>query len=154
MPDDTIWPPKPDLPDPLTEYDGVIAAKLAALSETNTGPSRILLIKALRDEEGMELQQAFALSKSYCDRHDVLVRPKTLSAMAWLGCLVPLLMFGLVIFNFCLAFQREAILRLPHHHAAFLAFHKEERIVFYILLVLFVLNAITIAPHLRRHLKK
>ena len=28
MPESNVWPPKPDLPDPLTEYDEVIAAKL------------------------------------------------------------------------------------------------------------------------------
>ncbi len=32
MPDNDVWPPKPDLPDPLTEYDELIEAKLPTLS--------------------------------------------------------------------------------------------------------------------------
>ncbi len=32
MPDNDVWPPKPDLPDPLAEYDELIEAKLPTLS--------------------------------------------------------------------------------------------------------------------------
>ncbi len=37
MPDNDVWPPKPDLPDPLAEYDDVIAARLAYLPERQSG---------------------------------------------------------------------------------------------------------------------
>lgn len=32
MPDSDVWPPKPDLPDPLTEHDALIEASLPTLS--------------------------------------------------------------------------------------------------------------------------
>ena len=86
MPDNTTWPPKPDLPDPLTEYDEVIAAKLAALSETKTGPNRILLIKALHDDEGLDLRQAYAFVTSYCDRHGLFVTSKATWTFGLGGC--------------------------------------------------------------------
>ncbi len=80
MPENDVWPPKPDLPDPLTEYDDVIAAKIAALPEA--GRNRFSLIKALRDEEGMDLRQAIALSKSYSHRNGVLISSRTDWALA------------------------------------------------------------------------
>lgn len=52
MPESDVWPPKPSILDPLMEYDGLIAAKLAALPEPRR--SRLLLMKALRDEEQMQ----------------------------------------------------------------------------------------------------
>ena len=140
MPDNTIWPPKPDLPDPLTEYDSVIAAKLAALSETKTGPSRILLIKALRDEEEMNLQQAFALSKSYCDRHGALVQTRASQIRAWLGCLPPLSMLCFAGFIFYWMKRRDEILSQPHHHAAFLTLSKEALAVCLTVLIFALLN--------------
>ena len=154
MLDNTIWPPKPDLPDPLTEYDDVIAAKLAALSETKTGPSRLLLTKALREEKGLDLRQAYAFVTDYCDRHGVQVRPKTSPTIAWLGCLVPLLMLCTVVFDLHLIFRREAIMRLPHHHAAFLALRKEQLGVLCILLALLLLNIIIMVPRIRSLRKK
>ena len=139
MPDNDTWPPKPALPDPLTEYDDVVAAKLAALSGTKTGPNKLLLIKALRDEEGIELRQAYAVVNNYWARHTDLARTQAVPRLAWLGCLLPFSTLGLAVFNLCLQFRREAILRLPHHHAAFLAFCSQERIVLYALLALILL---------------
>ena len=154
MPDNDVWPPKPDLPDPLTEYDTVIAAKLAALSETKTRPSRLLLTKSLLEEKGLDLRQAYAFVADYCDRHDVLVQPKTSPVVTWLGCLVAPLMFGLAVFNLWLGYRREAIMRLPHHHAAFLAIRREELIVLWAILALLLLFMIVMVPRIRRSLRK
>jgi len=76
MHDNDVWPPKPDLSDPLTEYDDVIAARLDALPEAKR--SRLLLIKSLRDAEGMDLRQAYALVNNYSERHDFLLRRELL----------------------------------------------------------------------------
>jgi len=154
MPDNDVWPPKPALPDPLTEYDDVIAAKLAALAETKTRPSRLLLTKSLLEEKGLDLKQAYAFVADYCDRQDILVQPKTSPVMAWLGCLVPLSMFGLGVFNLWLDYRREAIMRLPHHHAAFLAIRREGLIVVCAILVLLLLNTIVMLPRIIRSLRK
>ena len=152
MPENDVWPPKPDLPDPLTEYDEVIAAKLAALPEAKR--SRLLLTKALRDEKGMDLRQAYTFVTSYCDRHKILVRPRTSLTMAWLRCLVPLLAFCLAVFNIYLGYQRDAILRLPHHHGAFLALRREQLSVVYVLVTLVFLNLIVQVMRFRASRKK
>ena len=154
MPDYTTWPPKPDLPDPLTEYDELIAAKIAALSETKAGPSRLLLTKALREEKGLDLRQAYAFVTDYCDRHGVLVRPKTSPTIAWLGCLVPLLVFCFVAFNLYLGHQRDAILRLPHHHVALLALDREKVAIASVGFALALLNTIFQVIRFRRNRKK
>ena len=154
MPDNTIWPPKPDLPDPLTEYDEVIAAKLAALSETKAGPSRLTLSKSLLEEKGLDLRQAYAFVADYCDRHNILVQPKASPMMTWLGCLVAPLMFGLAVFNLWLGHRREAIMRLPHHHAAFLAVRREEKIVLWAILALLLFFMIVMVPRIRSLRKK
>ncbi len=125
MPDNEVWPPKPSLPDPLTEYDEVIAAKIAALSEARQG--RLSLIKALRDEEGLDLKQALAVVNSYSDRHGVFVIGKAAKAYAWGGCMLALIPLGLATFNLYLDLVcREAILRQPHHRAAILALDREQ----------------------------
>jgi len=150
MLDDTIWPPKPDLPDPLTEYDDVIAAKPAALSETKTGPNRILLIKALRDEEGMELRQAFALSKSYSDRHSLLVTGKATKVFAWGGCGLAFSAVCLAFFNvYLLLFRREAVSHQPHHHAALIALDRQEMGVVAAMMLLIIISII-ISASVRR----
>ena len=137
MPQSNVWPPKPDLPDPLTEYDGVIAAKLAALSETKTGPNRILLIKALRDEEGIDLQEAIVLSKSYCDRHGLFVTGKVTMALSLGGCGLFLTALCLIAFGgYLIEFRRDAVLRQPHHHAALMALDRQEMAVMAVIMVL------------------
>lgn len=154
MPDNDTWPPKPALPDPLTEYDDVIAAKLAALSETKTRPSRLLLTKFLLEDKGLDLQQAYAFVANYCDRHDILAQPKTPPLMSWLGCLIPLSLLGLAVFDLWLGYRRAAIMRLPHHHAAFLAIRREGLIILRAVLALAVLNTIIMLPRIRSLRKK
>ena len=158
MPESNVWPPKPDLPDPLTEYDGVIAAKLAALSETKTGPNRILLIKALREQEGLDLRQAIAVADSYCDRHGLFLTSKATWTFGLGG-------YGLFVTALCavtfggymVEARRAVVLRQPHHHAALLALDGQEMAVMFAFLALCILNAIILVPmlpHLRRHFKR
>lgn len=138
MPDNDIWPPKPNILDPLTEYDGLIAAKLAALPEARR--SRLVLMKVMRDEEGMDLQQAYAVVNNYCERHDLFARTGTSRLLAWLGCL-PLLAW--VCFAGLLFYwmkRRDEILSQPHHHAAFLAFSREALIIASVVAVLAFVN--------------
>ena len=142
MPDNDVWPPKPALPDPLTEYDDVIAAKLAALSETKTGPNKILLIKALRDEEGMDLSQAYAAVNNYYARNGTPVQTRASKVRAWLGCL-PLLAWlcfaGAAIYSMK---RRDEILSHPHHHAALIALDRQEIVVLFPIIIL-MLGVIT-----------
>ena len=158
MPDNTTWPPKPDLPDPLTEYDEVIAAKLAALSETKTGPNRILLIKALHDDEGLDLRQAYAFVTSYCDRHGLFVTSKATWTFGLGGCgLLVTALCAVTFGGYMVEAHRAVVLRQPHHHAALLALDGQEMAVMFAFLALSILNVIIIVPmlpHLRRHFKR
>lgn len=154
MPDNDTWPPKPDLPDPLTEYDEVIAAKLATLSQTKTGPNKIQLIKALRDEEGIDLSRAYALVNSYCARNGALVQTRASRIRAWLGCLALLSALSLAVFTIYFEFRREAVLRLPHHHAVLLALREEEAIAVCTLVALLFLNTIVQAVRLPNNRRK
>ena len=140
MPDNTIWPPKPDLPDPLTEYDSVIAAKLAALLETKTGPNKIQLIKSLRDEGGMDLSQAYAAVSSYYARNGAPIQTRASRMRAWLGCLPPLFMLCFAGFIFYWMKRRDEILSQPHHHAAFHSLSREALAVCLIVLMFALLN--------------
>lgn len=117
MPDNDVWPPKPDLPDPLTEYDDVIAAKLAALSETKTEPNRFLLIKALRDEEGMELRQAYAFMTSYCDRHGVLISSRASRTLGLVPFALSLVMLASVGLSYHLDAARDEARRQHRPYA-------------------------------------
>ena len=142
MLDDNVWPPNPTLLDPLTEYDDVIAAKLAALSETKTGPNKLLLIKALRDEEEMDLRQAYTLVTSYYARNGTPVQTRASKVRAWLGCLPPLALLcfaGTAIYSMK---RRDEILSHPHHHAALIALDREEIVVLFPILIL-MLGVIT-----------
>ena len=77
MPDDTIWPPKPDLPDPLIEYDEAIAAKLATFPKAElTEDKQFRLIMSLRAESGLGLRQARSVVNSYYTRHGMLVNSR------------------------------------------------------------------------------
>ncbi len=152
MPDNDVWPPKPDLPDPLTEYDGLIAAKLAALPEAKR--SRLLLMKALRDEEGIELRQAFAVVNNYCDRNGVVVRSKTNKMFAWSNFSLVLVAMVLNFFNLYLSYRRDAILGVPHSHASFLAFRGEQLAISYAVAALLFLNVIVLVIRFRRNRKK
>ena len=137
MPDDAIWPPKPDLPDPLTEYDEVIAAKLTALSETKAGPNRILLIKALRDEEGMALRHALTLTKSYGDRHGLFTPSRATLALGLGGCGLALAALCLAVLSgYLMLVRRDAVLSQPHHHAALMALDRQEMAVLAAIIIL------------------
>ena len=150
MPDDNIWPPKPTLPDPLTEYDDVIAAKLAALSETKTGPNKLRLIKALRNEEGMDLSQAYALVTSYCDRHGLFVTSKAAMTFSLGGCGLALAALCLAVFSaYLMLVRRDAVLSQPHHHAALIALYRQEMGVLAAFLLLIAMS-LTISTTLIR----
>lgn len=123
MPDDDSWPPKPDLPDPLTEYDKVIEAKIAALPQARQ--SRLLLIKVLREETGIDLHQAYACVNSYCTRHGLFAQTKTFRIVAWLGCLPSLSVLCFAGYLLYWIKRRDDILSLPYHHAVRLALDKE-----------------------------
>ncbi len=128
MPDNDVWPPKPDLPDPLTEYDEVIAAKLAAPSPAITG--RLTLVKVLREQEGLDLRQAIALANNYCDRHGLFVSGRVTKAFGWGGCGMAFAALCLAIFSGYLSIVRlEAVLSQPHHHAALMALDRQEMVV-------------------------
>lgn len=152
MPDNDVWPPKPDLPDPLTEYDEVIAAKLAALSEAKR--NRIALIKALRDDTGIELRQAYAAVNNYCERHDVFAQTRTSRLLAWLGCLPPLAMLCFAGFLFYWMKRRDEILSQPHHHAALLALSKEALIATSVVAMIAFVNLRVHLVRLQRCRKK
>lgn len=154
MPDNTIWPPKPTLLNPLAEYDGLIKSKIDALSEVGQEPSRLLLMKSLRDEEGMSLRQAFAVVNYYCDRYGVLVRSKTTQLFAWSNFSLVLVAMALNFFNLYLSYRRDAILGLPHSHAASLAFHAEQLVISDTVAVLLFLNVIVLVIRFRHDRKK
>ena len=150
MPDNDTWPPKPALPDPLTEYDDVIAAKLAALSETKTGPNKLLLIKALRNEEGMDLSQAYALVTSYCDRHGLFVTSKAAMTFSLGGCGLALAALCLAVFSaYLMLVRRDAVLSQPHHHAALITLDRQEMGVLAAFLLLIAMS-LTISTTLIR----
>ena len=154
MPESNVWPPKPDLPDPLTEYDGVIAAKLAALSETKTGPNRILLIKALREQEGLDLRQAIAVANSYCNRHGLFVSGRATKAFVWGRCGIAFAAVCLGFTNaYLIVFRNEAVMRQPHHHAAFMALVRLE-IVIVAATMLLALASTIISGIIRRESRK
>ena len=134
-----VWPPKPDLPDPLTEYDAVIAAKIAAFPAGESGQMQFRLIKALF-EEGVEIRQAIAIVRSYGVRHGGFAETKIVRFLSLVNVCIGMLASALAFFNVYLGHQRGAILRLPHHHAAFLALRKEELFVVYTIVALAVLN--------------
>ena len=138
MPDNEVWPPKPNLPDPLTEYDYVIAAKIAALPEARR--NRITLIKALRDDTGMELRQAYAVVNNYCERHGGLAKTGASRLSAWLACLPTIALLCFAGFLFYWMKRSNEILSQPHHHAAFLALSKEALTVFSFAMVLALVN--------------
>jgi hypothetical protein len=152
MPDNDVWPPKPDLPDPLTEYDGLIAEKLAALPEAKR--SRLLLMKAMRDEEGMNLREAFAVVNNYCDRNGVQVRSKTNKMFAWSNFGLVLVAMVLNFFNLYLSYRRDAILGVPPHHVAFLAFRREQLAISYTVVALIFLNLIVLVIRFRKNRQK
>ena len=156
MPESNVWPPKPDLPDPLTEYDDVIAAKLAASSPAVSG--RLTLVKILREQEGLDLRQAIAVADSYCDRHGLFLTSKATWTFGLGG-------YGLFVTALCavtfggymVEARRAVVLRQPHHHAALLALDGQEMAVMFAFLALCILNAIILVPmlpHLRRHFKR
>ena len=66
-----VWPPRPDLPDPLTEYDEFVKALLAAEEPVR---SRLSLVKLLREETGLGLRECLAIANNYCTRNSVVFR--------------------------------------------------------------------------------
>lgn len=154
MPDNDVWPPKPDLPDPLTEYDEVIAAKIAALPEARR--NRFALIRALRDEEGIDLRLANALSKSYGDRHGLFVTGRAGKVFAWGGCVPAGVAMCLAFFNtYLLLFRREAVMSQPHHRAALLALDRQELAVVAAIMLLTIVSAtVSVASRRLSHRRK
>ena len=144
MLEDDAWPPKPTLLDPLTEYDALIKSKLHTLSEAEPGPSRLRLMKALRNEEGMDSRQACRLANSYCDRHGVFVTSKTTRLFTWSNFGLVLVAMLLNFFNLYLTYRRNAILGVPHTHAAFLVFRSRQLAISYAVFLLFFLNVIVL----------
>ncbi len=156
MPESNVWPPKPDLPDPLTEYDDVIAAKLAASSPAVSG--RLTLVKILREQEGLDLRQAIAVANSYCNRHGLFVSGRATKAFVWGRCGIAFAAVCAVTFGgYMVEARRAVVLKQPHHHAALLALDGQEMAVMFAFLALCILNAIILVPmlpHLRRHFKR
>ena len=151
MPDIDVWPPKPNLPDPLTEHDNMIAAKLAEMSAEEPTQMRFRLIKAMR-EEGLEMRQAIAVVKSYCNRQEVLVS-RTPQVFAWSNFSLVLVAMVLNLLNLYLSYQRDVILGMPHTHAAFLAFRRDQLAISYAVTLLLSLNAILLVIRFRRNRK-
>ena len=150
MSDSNVWPPKPTLLDPLTEYDVVIKSKLHKLSEAEPGPSRLRLMRALRNEEGMDLGQARRLANSYCDRHGVFVITRTAQFFTWGNFGLALAMFLLLLLNMFLSWRRDAILGMPHTHAALLVFRGRQLAICYASCLLLFLNVIVSILRVRR----
>ena len=71
MPDNDVWPPRPDLPDPLTEYDELIRTLLEA---TEPAQHRLALVKALREKTGLNLSECLTITNSYCTRNGIVFR--------------------------------------------------------------------------------
>ena len=106
MPDNDTWPPNPALPDPLTEYDDVIAAKLAVSPDGKAAQMRFHLVRAMR-EEGLDLRQAIAVVTSYCDRHRVLVSSRANRALALVPLVLGLAALASVILSYHLDNARD-----------------------------------------------
>ena len=152
MPNNEVWPPKPDLPDPLTEYDGVIAAKLAAYSSPISG--RLTLVKALHEQDGLDFRQAITVVNSYCDRHGLFVSGRGTKAFGWGGCGLAFAAVCLGFINaYLIVFRNEAVMRQPHHHAAFMALVRLE-IVIVAATILLTVASITISGIIRRGSRK
>ena len=152
MPESNVWPPKPDLPDPLTEYDDVIAAKLAASSPAVSG--RLTLVKILREQEGLDLRQAIAVANSYCNRHGLFVSGRATKAFVWGGCGIAFAAVCLGFTNaYLIVFRNEAVMRQPHHHAAFMALVRLE-IVIVAATMLLALASTIISGIIRRESRK
>jgi hypothetical protein len=152
MPEIDVWPPKPDLPDPLTEYDDVIAAKLTAIPELKQ--RRILLIKALREDTGMTLVQAYALVNNYYERHGILVKSKATQVFAWSNFGLVSVAMALNCCNLYLSYHRDEILGVPPQHSAFLAFRSDQLAISYAAGVLLLLNIPILILRSRRNRKK
>lgn len=147
MPDNDVRPPKPKVPDPLTEYDEVIAAKLAVSSSPISG--RLMLVKALHEQERLDFRQALTLANSYCDRHGLFVSGKATKAFGWGCCGMTFAALCLAVFNgYLLLVRREAVLSQPHHHAALMALDKQEMVVV-AAIALLVIGSITISVTIR-----
>ena len=153
MPDNSVWPPKPTLLDPLAEYDGLIKSKIGALSEAGREPSRLLLMKSLRDKEGMSLRQAFTVVNYYCDRYGVLVITKATRIFTWSNFGLALAAGLLNTFNLYLTYRRDAILGMPHTHTAFLTFRSEQLAIIYTASALLFLNVIVLVMRFRHNRK-
>jgi len=116
MPDNDVWPPKPDLPDPLAEYDDVITAKLAALPGGDTERKRFRLIIALQGE-GLDVRRAISVVNSYCNRHGVLVRSRADRTSAYVLFASSLIMLSSVALSYYLDFARDEARRQHQPYA-------------------------------------
>ena len=150
MPDNDVWPPKPTLLDPLTEYDALIKSKLHILSEAEPGPSRLRLMEALRSQEGMDLRQARRLANSYCDRHGVFVITRATQIFTWGNFGLVLAVGLLVLLNVYLSWRCDAILGMSHTHAALLVFRGRQLAISYASFLLLFLNLIVLVVRVQR----
>ncbi len=153
MPDNEVWPPKPSLLDPLAEYDELIAAKLAAFPTEEPEQMRFRLIIALQGE-GVSVIRAISVVNDYCNRHGVLVSSKANQAFKWSNFGLVLVAMLLLIFNLYLTYRRDTILGMPHTHAAFLAFRRDQLAISYMVLALISANIIVLITRFRYNHKR
>lgn len=154
MSDNDVWPPKPNLADPQTEWDELITAKLNGFAKSDPGDKRFRLILVLRVEKGLGLRQAVSIVNSYCDRHGILVRNGKDKFFAWcnFGLILPAMLLN--FFNIYLSWQRNATFGAPHHHAAVVALHREQLAISYAVFALLFLNIIFLVIRFRRNRQK
>jgi hypothetical protein len=129
MPDNDVWPSKPDLPDPLTEYDELIQEQMIVLPGELPGLRLFNIIKVLRKERGLNWLSGVVAVQSYHQRRGAPPNAKrhTVFAFIVLGLAFPACL--LQLYNVYLMFQREAILAQPNHQAALVVLDQEKHII-------------------------
>ncbi|MBV9851298.1 MAG: hypothetical protein JO250_16635 [Armatimonadetes bacterium] len=91
-PQESVWPPPPDVANPLAEHDEFLTARLRAPA-ANPPLSRLRLVRELRDATGLDLRQCLAVVNDYCDRHAIF--PQRRGLALWLSLLPSLFQIGL-----------------------------------------------------------
>ncbi len=79
MPAQSIWPPPPDIPNPLAKYDGFLTARVLD-SSARQPVTRLRLARQLRKERGVDARQSLAIVNNYCDRHLILMAARGFAA--------------------------------------------------------------------------
>jgi hypothetical protein len=158
MPDSDVWPPKPDLPDPLTKHDELIKEQMIALPGELPGLRLFNVLKVLRKERGLDWLSGFIVMQSYFQRYGAPPNPKRLTVFAFivLGLAFPACL--LQLYNVYLLFHREAILAQPNHQAALLVLDQEKHIigltVGVLLALAYIFLTIICGPMIYRKLRK